>query len=237
MSIIGWLGVYYQYSLQQTLLLVKIFHQKLKNKDPSLKDLFLHQRYLFMRPFDPTNSFISFNKKLVAYLVQEQSASGDSKSMELQTHSPTPSQKLVFNNGYDNDELLIFQYQASRLNFEEYYINKRKPQKLDVGQTLTQEVRQFNSLFVSACGEVFSISQDSADFEENLLLFFRIHEKSRPILPDIKAFLLAKTLFNSEFSTNDVMLDLQDHDDLQHLPKRKRKVSSRDRYQRRSRAV
>ena len=43
---------------------------------------------------------------------------------------------------------------------------------------LIQEIKHYNSLFVSACGEVFSVSQDSADFEENLAIFYRINEKS-----------------------------------------------------------
>ena len=49
------------------------------------------------------------------------------------------------------------------------------------------------------------MSQDSADFEENLLLFYQLHEKSKLLSLDIKAYMLAKTLYNSEFSANDVI--------------------------------
>jgi hypothetical protein len=42
-----------------------------------------------------------------------------------------------------------------------------------------QEIKQYNSMFVTACGEVFSVSQDSADFEENLAIFYYLNEKSK----------------------------------------------------------
>ena len=129
MSILNWLHVYFTFSLQQAFLQVVSFNQKIEAKDSEFFRLIVQQRHLIMRPYDQINCFISFNKKIISSLVLEQPHFSPPKQFDL--FGP-PQQGLIFNNGYDNDELLIFQYQSNYQNFEEYYINKRKPQKLDV---------------------------------------------------------------------------------------------------------
>ena len=41
-------------------------------------------------------------------------------------------QSLIFNSGFNEDELLLFEHQENNNNFEQYYVNKRKPRNLDV---------------------------------------------------------------------------------------------------------
>jgi hypothetical protein len=82
---------------------------------------------------DDLNSYISFNKKLVGFLIEHQS---QVKILYSPTKSPTylnqPQQFFMFGSKHDRTEVILFQHQLNHPNFEEYYVNKRKPKRLEV---------------------------------------------------------------------------------------------------------
>lgn len=219
-SILYWLDAYYSYSIQQFLLQVVHDHKKFEETDPMIFNLLVQQKHLVTRPFDHLNGFVNFNKKIISTLVLAQP----------QSEFLTENNNLVFNNGYDGDEILVFGHQANRLTFEEFYLNKRKPQKLE-------EIRQFNSLFLSACGEVFSVSRDPADFEENLLLYYQLQEKSNFLITRYQGFSPGQNSVQLRVQCKRCMLSSPDFNHLCHLQQRKREISKRDRHKRRSRTI
>lgn len=94
---------------------------------------FADQRSKLTLTLDELNSFVSFNKNLINFLIEHQS---QVKIQYSPTKSPIPLSysQPVFTLGSPqaSGEVFMFQHQLNKLNFDEYYVNKRKPKRLEV---------------------------------------------------------------------------------------------------------
>ena len=133
LSILPLLDVYYQYQLQEILRYVRYdITKKFETGDQELIGFFHSQKSNFALALDDLTYFVSFNKRLLCFLIDHQN---QVKIQYSPTKSPArliKSQQIVFGKKQGPEETLLFQHQLNRLTFEEYYVKKRKPQKLEV---------------------------------------------------------------------------------------------------------
>lgn len=81
---------------------------------------------------DNLNGYVAFNKRLVAFLIESYPEIQDQIATPTSLIQLSHPQEMISKKNNGNDDILMFSHQASRLNIEEYYVNKKKPKKLEV---------------------------------------------------------------------------------------------------------